>query len=137
MEFTLTWNMDSLAEGYIVTHKIGDEYKELVRIENINLTTIVVPDAQSGIENHYIVSFYHKKDNEYCIYKAENYYCFVTSKGLVVYEYPIPKLKKAERKGSSVRIEWEKVSDQVTYVVARKVRRGGWTRIGITSTTLH
>ena len=132
MESRLTWDMDPMAEGYLVRHKVGEVFNELVRIENRNLTTIVIPDAQKGIENHYIVSFYHKKGNEYCIYREENFYCYVTSKGLVVYKYPIPKLKKAERAGNSVKIEWERVSDQVAYVVARKVQRGGWVRIGMT-----
>lgn len=131
-KYTLTWDKDSLADGYIVTHQVGEEFVELVRVENINYTTIILPDMKKWVEYHYRVSFYHKKDNDYFVYKNEDYYCFVTSKGLDVYKYPTPKLVKAERIGFSVRIEWEKVSDGLTYIIARKVLNGNWIRIGMT-----
>ena len=136
-EFILTWDKDFEANGYIVMHQIKDKFVELVRIENTNLTAIMLPSIKKGTENHFRVSFYGKRDNDYCIYRDEDYYCFITSKGLIVYRLPIPKLKKAIKKADSIIIEWEKVSDKVTYVVARKVPKGVWTRIGMTKETMY
>ncbi len=131
-KFSITWNKDSLADGYIVKSKLGDDFKELVRIENIDITTITAPKFKQGIENHIRVNFYRKKNNTYVTYRYEDYYCFVAPKKFVVYRLPTPKLKDAKKVENSVIIEWEKVADEVMYVVVRKIPGGTWERIGLT-----
>lgn len=136
-KFTLTWDKDFTADGYIITYQNKNKFTELVRVENVDITTIVVPNIKKGAENHIRVSFYQKKNNNYCIYKEEDYYCFAAAKKLIVYRFPIPKLEKAERIKNSITIKWEKVSDEVMYVVARKVPGGTWKRIGMTSKNVY
>ena len=133
----LKWNKDYQADGYIVAQHDDDKVIEIVRVENINITTIVIPNIKKGIENHFRVSFYNKKDNNYFIYKNEDYYCFASPKGLNVYRFPTPKLKKATKADKSIIIEWEIVSDDITYAVIRKISGGAWKRIGLTKETKY
>lgn len=131
-KFTLAWEKDTSADGYIVNIKVGDTYKELVRVENIDLTKIVVPDVKKGEEYHFKVSYYHKLKVGYNVYRNNKYDCYATQNELIVYRFPIPKLLKAERIENSVMIEWEKIPDEVSYIVARRVPGGVWKRIGMT-----
>lgn len=131
-KFSFSWKNDSLADGYIIKIKKGNQYKELVRITNKEFTKIVVPDLKKGEEYHFKVSYYRKTSNGYSIYKNKEVDCYATQNELIVYGFPIPNLKKAERVEHSAIIEWEKVSDEVSYVVARRVPGGVWKRIGLT-----
>lgn len=135
---TFEWDRDIAADGYIVKRQVGDEFIELVRIENIDLTTIMVPDVAVGVQNHLRVCFYKKKNRNYIVYKEEDYYCFVGGRGeSKIYKLPIPKLKKAYRAGDSITIQWDQVSDEATYLVIRKTSGEKWARAGITKETSY
>lgn len=129
---TLIWTKDPFADGYIVKQQVGAKFVELVRVENICFTTIVMPDLKRGAEHYFRVSFYKRKGNTYCIYRNEDHDFYMSQKGIIEYKYSRPKLKKAERIGTSIAIEWEKILDEVTYVIARKSPGGIWKRIGMT-----
>lgn len=131
-KITFTWNKDFQADGYIIKQKKASKFEELVRVENIDLTTIVIPEIKEGIQNHFRVIYYKNKDGVYCTYREEDYYGFLSSKGQNIYKFPIPNLKKATKVDASVIIEWEKVSNEAMYAIFRKIPGEKWARVGIT-----
>jgi len=129
------WDKDAAADGYIVRRWNGDEFAECVRVENVNLNAISIPDVVVGIENQFKVSYYKKRDTAYFVYKEANYYSFIGRGESVTYKLPTPKLKGAVITGNSVRVEWEKTAENVTYLVVRKTAKERWTRAGMTKET--
>lgn len=129
------WDKDAAADGYIVRRWNGDEFAEFVRVGNVNLNAIFIPDVVAGIENQFKVSYYKKQNNESFVYRETNYYSFVGRGESVTYKLPIPKLKSAVITGNSVRVEWEKTAEGVTYLVVRRTAKERWTRAGMTKET--
>lgn len=136
-EFSINWGKDDLADGYIVGYQTEEGFTELVRVENIGITSIIVFEMKDGVENHFKVCFYQNKDQRRYVYKEENFYCFATKGGLVTYRFSIPKLKKAVWEDDFVVVRWEGVSEGINYAISRREPKGMWSRIGMTKETTY
>lgn len=134
---TLTWEKDNTADRYVIRQQMEDGFKELVRIENPKLTNIIVPDIESGIETHFRVEYYKKEMKTYIKYKEQDFYCFVKGRLVLVYKFPVPKLISAIKTDESVTVSWEKVDDEVYYLVMKKLKGESWEKICITKNTKY
>ena len=134
-KFTIEWERDKTADGYFVMKEVENNLEELVRIENINFSSVVVPSVKENIENHFVIYYYQRKDGKYKIFRKEDYYSYRIQNKQEVYRFPIPELKRATKQNGVNLIEWEKVADDMTYVVFRRLEGGRWHRISITKET--
>lgn len=127
-----SWEKEEEADGYSIQRYIEDDYIELVRIENINITSIIIPNVKPGIENHIRVCLFRKKDGKPYVYKKDDYYCFVKGKVALTYRFPIPRLMEAERLAKGIAVSWEKCSERTMYLIMRRTKGGKWEKIGMT-----
>lgn len=134
----LCWEKDVEASGYIIEQCFDEENKELVRIENINITSVIISNILSGKENHFKIQYFRKEVNgQQVIYKELHRYCFFSRKRTVTYECPTPILVSAQMTNRGVEIRWELVRKCDFYLVVKRTKNGKWTRVGITSNNYY
>lgn len=131
----LKWERDEAVNGYFVMKETSNNLEVLVRIENIDIISIVVTGEKLEEENHFIIYYYKKQNDEYIICRKKDYYGYISGSNYAVYRFPIPKLKIAIKQDEANYIGWEKVSDDIAYLVARRVTGGKWERICVTKNT--
>ena len=132
---SLKWERDETADGYFVMKEIENNLEELVQIENIDFSSVVVPDIRENSKNHFVIYYYRKQDGKYKIFRREDYYGYKSQNKQAVYRFPIPELKRATKQNGVNFIEWKKVADDLTYLVARRLEGGKWENISITKGT--
>ena len=137
VELIFSWEKDVTANGYIVEQKKADNFIKLVRVENVNLTTLFINDVPKYEENVLRVNYFLNKNGKSYIYRQEQYYCFANGKSSTIYKLPYPRLTLAKKKKDEVIINWEKIKDGVMYTVIRKEAGGRWKRIGTTMETKY
>lgn len=137
IKLVIKWEKDTTADGYLLMMELDGKLKELIRIENTDITSVSIPNLKVNEENHFVVYFYIKENGKYEIFRQEDYYGYVDQNKYAIYRFPIPTLKKVTRQGNSIIVNWERVAEGVTYLVAKRTVKGKWERIGVTKTTSY
>ena len=137
IRLVIKWEKDITADGYLLMMEVDGNLKELVRIENIDITSVSIQNLKIYQENHFVVGFYLKRNEQYQIFRQEDYYGYEKKKKYAIYQFPIPTLKKATRQGNANVVEWYEVAKDVKYLVAKRTINGKWERVGITKMTSY
>ena len=60
-KFFLEWEKDINADGYIIKRYADENVEELVRIENIDITAVYIPNVYQNKEVHIKVCYFRKQ----------------------------------------------------------------------------
>lgn len=137
-DLRLSWEKDKNAARYVVEQYHGEVNKEIVRIDNTEISSIVIPGITVGVENHFKISYFNNNSrHEYCCYREQHLYSFLSKKQTVNYFFPTPIITSVERIGSGIKVKWKSVGEKVTYLVIRRFINGKWMRIGLTDANYY
>ena len=135
-KFFLEWEKDINADGYIIKRYADENVEELVRIENIDITAVYIPNVYQNKEVHIKVCYFRKQKVKTNIYKECDYYCFLSGTSYIKYQFSTPKLVSIKQeKNNDVEIYWNKVAENISYLVIRKIEGKKWEKLGSTKET--
>ena len=72
IRLVIKWEKDITADGYLLMMEVDGNLKELVRIENIDITSVSIQNLKIYQENHFVVGFYLKRNEQYQIFRQED-----------------------------------------------------------------
>lgn len=129
----LKWEKQTV-DGYLIYRLTEDGWKEIVRIENTEITSIFVPDVNAGGEVVFRIVYY-VYDNMNRIHKIQEkrVYTQIDRSGrALIYDIGKPQLQRVEKVNNGIRIKWigpSGIKSRTKYRVFRKRKGEKWSKI--------
>lgn len=126
----LKWEKEDV-DGYFVYRLTDDGWKEIVRIENTDITTVTVPEIYNGAEIVYKILYflYDELGQIHCV-KSKKIYGKLTANGKVlIYDIATPQLESVKKVNNGICVKWIApvgASKVTRYRVFRKQKGQKW-----------
>lgn len=130
------WKEKLGADAYVISRFQDNEWHFLVRIENINILSIDIPNIEYSSETPIKVSYLQKGSVDPIA--EEIFYCFLTRDNKVFsYRCRTPDAIEVIKISNGNLIRWNAVEGACKYRVHRRVAKGKWERVGVTVNTQY
>ena len=132
----IEWKKSDKMLCYIIEKRNSDNdnYQELVRIYNEDMTNIIVGEIEINKETIFRIRTISDNGNNISI---EYVYVYANERRAVAFQYPKPKLVKAYYDGNDNIFEWKGNSDKTMYHILRRLPGQKWESIANTYNTYY
>lgn len=135
----LKWKPFDNAHGCNVEQLVDRNWKTIVRIENLKITSILIPDLKTNTEYHIRVVAYRYDENRKMIAgEKQDFFCLVRpDKTSATYPVGIPLLRDAKNMSEGIVVNWEPAPGANMYRLYRRKGKERWTKVGDTTQSCY